>query len=193
MSLGLAIYLAFLAVGLTLLIRLTIKAEEGRIVFRIKSSSSSVGHRTLWDDIRGGWLYATGFSVIALVIIGVAALSSATGGTQVTGWDTLPLGLPLVVLGYFAAGTLGGMAFGILRPLRRWLLGWMLTGFVIAALVYGAVCMMGVVGYYLGFNILDLNSGAEGWRLLPGISLITGIFPGSLLGAYYWYKNRKRE
>jgi len=193
MSLGLAIYLALLALGLAVLIRLTIKAESGRIVFRIKSSSSSSGRRTLWDDIRGGWLYATGFSIIALVIIGAAAVSNAVGTAHVTGWDTLPVGLPLVVVGYFAAGTLGGIAFGMLRPLRRWLVGWMLTGFVIAALVYGAVGMMGVVGYYFGANILDLSSAAEGWRLLPLISLITGIFPGSLLGVYYWYKNRKGE
>ncbi len=193
MSLGLAIYLALLALGLAALIRLTIRAESGRIVFRTKSASSSPGRPSLWDDIRGGWLYATGFSVIALVIIGVAAVSTAAGTAHVSGWDTLPLGLPLVVVGYFAAGTLGGMAFGLLRPLRRWLLGWMLTGFVIAALVYGAVGMMGVAGYYLGVNILDLKSAAEGWRLLPWISLITGVFPGSLLGVYYWYKNRKAE
>jgi len=193
MSRALAIYLTLLALGLAALIRLTINAESGRIVFRLRSPSSSSSRRSLWDDIRGGWLYAAGFSIIALLIIGVAAVSTAAGTAHVTGWDTLPLGLPLVVVGYFAAGTLGGMAFGMLRPLRRWLLGWMLTGFVIAALVYGAVGMMGVVGYYLGVNILDLHSGAEGWRMLPWISLITGIFPGSLLGVYYWYKSRKGE
>jgi hypothetical protein len=144
----------------------------------------------LGEDIRGGLLYAAGFSILAVVIIAVAGVGTLVGAQQVTGWSQLPLGLPLIIAGYFIAGTLGGFAYWLLRPMRRWLLGWMLTGFVISALTYGAVGVTGVLGYYVGANILDLDSVAEGWGLIPWLSLLTGVFPGIPLGIYYWHKNR---
>ena len=145
----------------------------------------------LWDDVRTGLLYALGFSILAILIIGVAFISNAIGASRISGWDKiLPFGLPLVILGYFVAGTLAGTAFWVLRPVRRWLIGWLLTGFVIAALVYGAIGITGIIGFYFGANILDLKSAAEGWQLLPMIAGITGVFPGIPVGMYYWYQAR---
>jgi len=128
--------------------------------------------------------------LIAIAIIVLAGLSTLIGQRKFSGWSQLPLGLPLVIIGYFTAGAAGGIAFWTLRPLRRWLIGWVLTGFVISALVYGAIGLIGVLGYYVGANILDLESAAEGWHLIPLISLITGVVPGVPVGIYYWYKNR---
>ena len=145
---------------------------------------------SLGRDIRDGLLYAAGFSLIAIAIIVLAGLSTLIGQRKFSGWSQLPLGLPLVIIGYFTAGAAGGIAFWTLRPLRRWLIGWVLTGFVISALVYGAIGLIGVLGYYVGANILDLESAAEGWHLIPLISLITGVVPGIPVGIYYWYKNR---
>jgi len=102
----------------------------------------------------------------------------------------MPLGLPLIIIGYFLAGTLGGFAFWVLRPWRRLLIGWVLTGFIISALVYGSIGVIGVISYYAGVNILDLKSATEGWRLVPIVALITGVVPGIPVGIYYWYKNR---
>jgi len=145
---------------------------------------------SLSRDIRDGWLYAAGFSVLALLIIVVAGLSTLTGAHKFADWSLMPVALPLVIVGYFLAGTLGGFAFWVLRPWRRWLIGWVLTGFVISGLVYGSIGVIGVVSYYAGANILDLKSAAEGWRLLPIVALITAVVPGIPVGIYYWYKNR---
>jgi hypothetical protein len=145
---------------------------------------------SLGRDIRGGLLYAAGFSILALVIIGLAGLSTLIGQRRFSGWSQMPLGLPLVIVGYFLAGTAGGFTFWLLRPVRRWLIGWVLTGFIISALVYGSIGLIGVLSYYVGANILDLKSAAEGWNLIPIISLITGVVPGIPVGIYYWYKNR---
>jgi hypothetical protein len=70
------------------------------------------------------------------------------------------------------------------------LIGWMLRGFVIAALVYSTIGVTGIIGFYFGINLLDLDSAAEGWRLLPLLAVILGVFPGALVGVYYWYQHR---
>ena len=146
----------------------------------------------LWEDVRTGWFYALCFSILALLIIAVASITNATGRSQISGWDQLfPFGLPLLILGYFGAGTLAGTAFWILRPVRHRLIGWVLTGFVIGALVYGAIGITGIIGFYFGANLLDLKSAEEGWRLLPIIAGITGVVPGIPVGIYYWYQARR--
>jgi len=145
---------------------------------------------SLSRDIRDGWLYAAGFSVLAVLIIVLAGLATLTGARKFSDWSSMPLGLPLIIIGYFLAGTLGGFAFWVLRPWRRLLIGWVLTGFIISALVYGSIGVIGVISYYAGVNILDLKSATEGWRLVPIVALITGVVPGIPVGIYYWYKNR---
>ena len=152
---------------------------------------ASTNRVSLWEDVRTGWYYAAGFTVIATVIVVVAVASDAIGTRQYRDLDViLPFGLPLVVLGYFAAGTVAGCAFWVLRLLGNSLVGWMLRGFVIAALVYGVIGVTGIIGFHVGLNLLDLESASEGWRMLPLIAGILGVFPGTLVGAYYWYQHR---
>src|SRR5262245_58460520 len=153
--------------------------------------TSSASRVSLWEDVRTGWFYAAGFSVIATLILVFAAVSNALGAARVKDLDqVLPFGLPLVILGYFVAGTLGGCAFWILRVLGNSLMGWMLRGFVIAALVYSTIGVTGIIGFYFGINLLNLDSAAEGWRGLPLLAVILGVFPGALVGVYYWYQHR---
>src|SRR5436309_537215 len=113
------------------------------------TSSPSRGRgASLWDDVRTGWLYAAGFSVIAVLILAGAIASNSLGVRRVRDLDqVLPFGLPLVILGYFTAGTLGGIAFWALRALGASLIGWMLRGFVVAALVYGTIGVTGIIGF----------------------------------------------
>src|SRR6266568_829469 len=145
---------------------------------------------SLGRDIRGGLLYAAGFSILAVLIIAFAGVGTLSGAMKVSGWSQLPLWLPLVIAGYFLAGTLGGLVFWVLRPVRRWLVGWILTGFIITSLVYGSIGLIGVLGFYMGVNILDLQSGAEGWVLIPEVSLLLGVIGGIPLGIYYLHKNK---
>jgi hypothetical protein len=146
---------------------------------------------SLWRDLRRGWSYAAGLSFVAFVIIGVAS-STRAASAQPEDAEQLRAGLAMIIVGYFLGGTLAGVALWTLRPLRRWLLGWMLTGFVISALAYGAVGVTGIGGLHVGANLLDFESAAEGWRLLPRLMLFTGL-PGSLAGLYYWSRERRRR
>jgi len=147
---------------------------------------------SLGKDVRGGLLYAAGLSILAVFIIGAEGASSAVGISKVTGWDTLPDALPLIIAGYFMGGILGGSAFWALRPLRRNVLGWALTGFVVGTLAYGAIGLTGVLAYYTGVNLLDLSSAKEGWDLLPTASPALGLLVGVPCGIYFWYKQKSR-
>src|SRR5262249_45643094 len=109
------------------------------------STNKPPSRPSLGKDVRGGLLYAAGLSILALIIIGAEGVSSAAGIRKVSDWDQLPGGLLLIVAGFFMGGTLGGFAFWALRPLRRTVLGWALTGFVIGALAYGAIGLTGVL------------------------------------------------
>lgn len=140
--------------------------------------------RTLRNDVQGELLYATWFSVLAAVVIGIASFDPAADRRLLLG------ALGLVIAGYFLGGVLSGCAFWALRPLRRGVVGWALTGFIIGALVYGAVGLTGVLGYYAGINLLELASAEEGWKSLPILSPTLGLLVGAPYGVYQWYKQK---
>ena len=147
---------------------------------------------SLGKDIRTGLLYAAGLSILATIIIGVEGATTVAGIQNVTGWDSLSAEFPLIIASYFLGGTLAGFALWVLRPLRRNVLGWALTGFVVGTLAYGAIGLTGVFGYYSGANFLDLSSAKEGWDLLPTFSPALGLLVGVPAGIYYWYKRKSR-
>jgi len=147
---------------------------------------------TLRRALGGGLLYAAGFSVIAAVMIAIGGVGDLVGASKISDWSQFPLGFPVVILSYVVAGALGGIAFWALKSARRGLIGWLLTGFIIAALVYGSVGLTGVLGFYFGIDLLDLESAAEGWSFILPLMLITGVAVGLPGGAYFWYRSRKR-
>jgi hypothetical protein len=145
---------------------------------------------SLRQDIRGGLWFAVWFSIVALAIIAALGIQSLVGA-KISGWSNLPVELPIIIASYVGAGLLGGVGFWATRPLRRWLVGWVLSGIFIGTLVYGSVGLIGVLGYvYLGLNIFDFKSHAEAWSMLPWISLGCGTLTGGPLGAYYWSRER---
>lgn len=127
------------------------------------------------------------------MILAAEGARAAVGLSQVTDWDQIPKGLPLVIASYMLGGILGGIAFWALRPLRRNVLGWALTGFVIGTLAYGSIGLAGILGYYGGVNFLDLTSAHEGWSLLPTASPVLGLLAGVPGGIYFWYRRRTSE
>ena len=157
------------------------------------SPDSSRSRPSLSHDLIIGVLCASLFSLFAIGILVVAAVGAVLGILPISDWSDIVPGLGFVVLGYFLAGAIGGVAFWLLRPLHRWLVGWMLTGFCIAVLAYGFAGLTGTLAYYVGINLLDLKSAAEGWRLIPESSLILGILVGMPAGAYQWYKTRREK
>ncbi len=154
---------------------------------------SSRAPRSIRQDIRAGLTIALGFSMLAFAIIAIGTVAGLLGAGKASDVSELLRGLPFIIAGYFAAGFLGGVAFWATRPLRRWLVGWALTGAVIGTISYGAVGLSGILGYvYFGVNILDFKSASEAWSLWPGLSFGIGVIVGVPLGIYYWYKDRSK-
>lgn len=85
------------------------------------------------NNVLFGLVMAVGFSILAGVILAVAA-ASGSNDPLVT-----PRSFGLLTGGYFAAGVLGGLVVGLLKPFARWPLGTMCIGIPVATLVYGSV------------------------------------------------------
>jgi hypothetical protein len=110
--------------------------------------------------IAGGLAMATLFSAF----VGLMAIlrGSAWNATyQVSTWA--------VIRGYYVAGLLAGIAFGVLRPLFWGRLGGLLLGSCLGPIVYGAVVstVEGQPRYTSLAAILPglLVGGVTGWRL----------------------------
>jgi hypothetical protein len=103
-------------------------------VFRYPARQAPRPRRSLAGDLRWGVLWGAGmaaaFSMIALVIAGIAMLAGGEG---------FPIGW--IVAAYWAGGLVAGAVAGLGRPLGRWPLGSMLVGMPAAGAVYGAVML----------------------------------------------------
>ena len=101
-------------------------------------------------------------------------------------WATL-IGFPIVVLGGYAlAVVVLAVGLFLLRPLRPWFVGWVVSGYLISALVYGAIAIAGAVGFqYFGINLLDVESTREAWDLVRPVGLLGGIV-GAVASAIWW-------
>jgi hypothetical protein len=90
-------------------------------------------------DVLAGAVSACALAVLAAIpllggallsLLGLLGRGSPGPGAFLRGW--------MVVAGtYLAAGVAGGICFWALRPLRRWTVGWGLTGAVVAVLAFG--------------------------------------------------------
>ena len=145
----------------------------------------------LRDDLLMGLAFSACFSIIAIMIVVGRGVCELLGVAKFGGWSDLPVGLALIVLAYVVAGATGGLMYWLLRPLRGSVLGCLLTGWIVGMLIYGSMDVSCVLGYYLGVNLLNLKSAAEGWRELPTTAPTLGALVGMPLGLAYWLRNRR--
>jgi hypothetical protein len=122
--------------------------------------------RSIRADVRWGigwgvWL-ASGFAVLG------GALFVLRGSSRFS--------VPLVILGYFAMGLLGGVLAGLMRPLARNRWGATAMGVVIGILVYGIAMIIAV--------------GQKRFLSPPGLAstLTLGTVIGGLFGHSSWKK-----
>jgi len=138
-----------------------------------------------------GTYIALAFSAIAVLVLIIGALVKFTHASGVrTGTPAELLGMGAVaIVGYVMAGLIGGAAIWALRPIRRWLVGWLLNGVVVACVAYGSIGLLGAILYQgTGINLFDYASPAEAWRDLPGMIIGIGLTVGIPGGAYFWWK-----
>ena len=99
------------------------------------------------------------------------------------------IGTPITVfVGYIVAATGVTLSLFLLRPLRRWFLGWPLSGSAIAVAIYGGIGLAGTLAYrWFGINLFDSHSPEQAGKDLPFlIAICAGL--GGPLGIYFWFK-----
>ena len=82
----------------------------------------------LMDGVSRGLFLATAFSVLALIVIWLHG-SATSAPQEFAPWR--------IVQFYCVAGVIGGLVFGLLRPIRTQYQGKLLTAYLILFLVYG--------------------------------------------------------
>jgi hypothetical protein len=148
-------------------------------------------------DLFGGAVMAVAFSALAalpLIAVGVVNIfRTARGGAPDPPWGTY-LSIWLVVpSSYIVAGLVGANIVFLLRPLRRSLVGWALTGIGVSAAAYGVVGVALALFFDpVGRTFLDNTTPTEAWHMIPWV--VVGLSPiGALTGIYMGAKDRRRS
>ena len=134
---------------------------------------------------------AAGLTALASLGFGLAALGNlvqmARGRSLEVPWATLGAAALVMTGSYVVAGQIGALAFFLLRPMRRSVVGWMLTGFWIAFAAYGTVGVaLAVFHEPVGALFLEDSSQLEVWQLVRWTPWMGGI--GVIGGAWQWWK-----
>lgn len=109
-----------------------------------------------------------------------------------TSWTSYVLLLCIPPASYFAAGNAGAVVFWLLRPLRAKVIGYALTGAVLAAIVYPVVGFsVDSVGQLTG----DLPVGEDlpprqTWAYYQAMVTTFGL-AGLFGGVWWWYQDNK--
>ncbi len=125
---------------------------------------------TLGQELRKG--VSAGLIMAGLYCSYVLVLYVLRGAAPFENYD---ITLGAVMAGYIASGLLGGVAYGLLNPLRHTLLGKLVLGVVIASLVFFAVTIT-MSGPPTHWQRLD-------WEGVGFLGLLFGVACGSIA---YW-------
>jgi len=147
------------------------------------------------EDVVKAVLAALGLTLIAAIplgLLGVANLVDLFRHQPLeVPWMTYFASLLIVPASYFLAAIVAGTAVFLLRPLRGHVLGWMVTGAVLAAIIYGSVALaLAAFWNPVGALFLEHSTKAEAWALIS--SMIAILSPvGAIVGAYMWWRDRQ--
>ena len=133
-------------------------------------SRDSIGSDIKWGLGWGLWL------AVAFSLLGTALLIMQGG---VLGRPSR-FSFPMVIMGYFLMGAIGGLLLGIFRPLTHRRLGATILGIVVGIAVYSIAVVIAV--------------GEKKFLTAPGLAsaLVLGTLMGGYLGHDTWSRYRKR-
>jgi hypothetical protein len=124
------------------------------------------------DVLRGlqlGLGAAVAFSAMVLAMTGLGRTSSS---------EVPPIGY--VVAAYFGAGVVGGVVFGLLRPITRTRGGATILG-----------CILGTIIYASMYVLLVLTRRVELWAIW--LSPILGSVVGGISAQFVWARTRQSD
>jgi hypothetical protein len=146
-------------------------------------------------DLVMALLMALGFTFIAAIPLGILGIVNLVASIRhrplELPWPTYLAVVLVVPASYVAAALSGGTAAFLLRPLRGHLIGWMLSGAVVSACIYGSVGLALAVFFNpVGAAILENSTRQEAWNsILPLVALLSPV--GALVGGYFWWRDRQ--
>jgi hypothetical protein len=146
-------------------------------------------------DLATGMFMAAGLAVIAAIPLGILGVVNLfkfiTHSTLEVPWSTYGLTILVVPGSYLVAAMIGGTAAFVLRPIRRFLPGAMITGAIVSSAVYATVGISLAVFYEpVGAYFLEGSSRQETWAMIP--ELLPFVLPiGAFIGLYIWWRNRR--
>ena len=113
---------------------------------------------------------AIGFSIYAVGLLGVFLIVSMLGSSDsiMTVPPRVLLQMVSVVVGYFAAFSLGGVLFAALSAMHGRILGYSLTGFVLGSTIYGCVAV--------GAELMEAEP--PDWTTVREFTLLMGVLWG---------------
>jgi len=151
--------------------------------------------KNYFADLATGMFMAAGLAVIAAIPLGILGVVNLfkflTHSTLELPWLTYGLTILVVPGSYFAAALIGGTAAFVLRPIRRFLPGAMITGAIVSAAVYATVGFSLAIFYEpVGAYFFEHSSRQETWAMIPDI--LPFVSPiGAFVGLYVWWRSRR--
>jgi hypothetical protein len=148
----------------------------------------------LRSDLATAFLMAVGISMIAAIAFAIGGvvnvLDLIRGKSVSTPWRTYLLSIIVVLLSYCVAAAAAGLLAFILRPARRSIVGWAVTGAAISAAIYGSVGVTIAVFFDpVGAFFLEHTTREEAWSSIPGFLEIMAPV-GAVVGVYWWWRDR---
>lgn len=137
------------------------------------------------EGLTAGLIMAVSLSVYALGVAGVFLLVSLlrSPDNAVGSLPGILLQLVWIVVGYFAAFSLGGILFAALSALRGRIFGYSLTGFLLGATIYGCIAVVAEL----------MEDEPPDWAMVREFTLLMGVLwgvGGTAIGVYRWFQRR---
>jgi hypothetical protein len=151
------------------------------------SNAQPQSKKTITDNLAWGIGWGLGFAVLVSIIAGVRLfIGLGVYGLTLAARDEISARNPeeltwvLAVFPlYFAAGILGGIVVGLLRPLTKYMPGSVSVGMIVGTIVYATMGTLAI--------------GMENEKFLSWINVSTSIICGVLVGGPVGYKFWKDE
>jgi hypothetical protein len=165
-----------------------------RATARLRPSMSHSASRYR-EDLVMALFAALGLTFIAAIPLGLLGIVNLVDLFKrrplEVPWMTYFAVLLVVPASYFVAAIFAGTAAFLLRPLRSHVLGWMVTGATLAAIIYGSVGLaLAVFWNPVGALFLEHSTKAEAWALIPPMMAILSPV-GAIVGVYMWSRDRQ--